>query len=286
MAPNSRLRPGFVRAGRLVLHDVRGGRGGPPIVFLHGIAQSGVLDWRFVLPTIARRRRVYAPDFPGFGFSQKPPARYGVPLFARSILRYLDARRLRRVVLVGASMGGRVALELAMHHPERVARLILVNSLGFGIARSPQLGVLTLPVVGDLAYTGLTGALLSMEGDRFRTVARRLGGDPDLLDDSQLDILRQVHQDPGAGFSHTRTARALALHSMDDLAPALARARLPMPIRFIWGARDTMFPLSQGLHAQSLLAGSKLTIIEGAGHAPELERPQTFLDALIPYLTD
>jgi pimeloyl-ACP methyl ester carboxylesterase len=286
MAPNSPLRSGYVSTGRLVLHDVSGGRGGPPLVFLHGLAQSGILDWRFVLPTMAGRRRVFAPDFPGFGFSQKPPARYGVPLFARTLVRYLDARHLKKVVLVGASMGGRVAIEVAMRHRERVERLILVNSLGFGLARSPLLGVFTLPVVGDLAYTGLAGALLSMEGDRFRSLTGRLGMLDDQLDDSQLDILRQIHRDPGAGYSHTRTVRSLALHSMDDLAPALARARLPMPIRFIWGASDTMFPVSQAIRAQSQLPGSKLTIIEGAGHAPELQRPQTFLEALGPYLSD
>lgn len=286
MAPNSRLRSGYVAAGRLALHDVRGGRGRPPVVFLHGIAQSGVLDWRFVLPTIARLRRVYAPDFPGFGFSQKPPVRYGVPLFARTTLRYLDARGLKKVVLVGASMGGRVAIEVAMRHPARVERLILVNSLGFGLARSPLLGVFTVPVVGDLAYTGLAGALLSMDGDRFRRLTGRMGVVQDMLDDSQLDILRQIHQDPGAAYSHTRTARSLALHSMDDLGPALGRAHLPMPVRLIWGAEDRMFPVSQAIRAQSLLEGSRLAIIEGAGHSPELERPQTFLDALTHYLTD
>lgn len=286
MAPNSRLRSGYVQAGRLVLHHVHGGRGRPPVVFLHGIAQSGILDWRYVLPTVARRHHVFAPDLPGFGFSQKPPLRYGVPLFARTTLRYLDARRLRKAVLVGASMGGRVAIEVAMRHPERVQRLILVDTLGFGFAHAARLGVFTVPVVGDLAYTSLAGALLSMEGDRFRRLAGRLGAAPDMLDDSQLDILRQVHQDPGAGPSHTRTARSLALHSMDDLAPALARARLPMPIRMIWGAEDALFPVSQAVRAQALLKGSKLAIIEGAGHSPELERPQTFLEALIPFLSD
>jgi len=286
MAPNSRLRSGYVRAGRLVLHEVRGGRGRPPVVFLHGLAQSGILTWRFILPTMARARRVYAPDFPGFGFSQKPPVRYGVPLFARTLLRYLDVRGLKRVALVGSSMGGRVAIEVAMRHPERVERLILVNPLGFGLARSPMLGVIGMPGLGDLAYTGLAGALLTMDADRFRTVAGRLGVIQDMLDDSNLEILRQVHRDPGAGYSHTRTTRSLALHSMDDLGPALARARLPMPVRFIWGAEDRLFPLSQGIRAQSLLAGSKLAIIEGAGHSPELERPQTFLDVLTHYLSD
>lgn len=237
-----------------------------------------------MLPTVARRRRVFAPDFPGFGFSQKPELRYGVDLFERTLVRYLDARRLGRVVLVGASMGGRVAMEVALRHPARVARLILIDPLGFGFPRAPFIGLFGTPVIGDLAYTGAASVLLGTDGDQFRTWAKRLRMSPDAFDDTRLDILRQVHSDPGAGFSHTRTVRSLALHSLTDMSPRLAGIRVP--VRFIWGAEDPMFPLAQALHAQASIPGSKLAIVEGAAHAPELERPETFLEALLHYLDD
>ncbi|MGH7910742.1 MAG: alpha/beta fold hydrolase [Candidatus Dormibacteraceae bacterium] len=281
-----RLRPGYLPVGRLVLHDIRGGWGRPPVVFLHGMGQSGILEWRYVLPAVARRRRVYAPDFPGFGFSQKPALRYGVPLFERTLVRYLDARGLKKVVLVGASMGGRVAIEAALRHPSRVARLILVDPLGFGLPHAPLLGLFGVPVLGDLAYTGMAGALLGMEPNRLRTLAARVGMPPDSLDDTRIDILRQVHADPGAGYAHTQTVRALALHGTDDVSARLAPLAPSLPIRLIWGAGDPIFPSSQGVRAQGLLPGSKLAIVEVARHAPQLERPETFLQALLHYLDD
>ena len=289
-APLAQMRSGFVPVGTgLVLHELAGGRGWGrwrrrPVVFLHGVGSSGILAWRYVLPVAGARSRVFAPDLPGFGFSMKPPLRYGVPLFERTLLRYLDRRGLKRPIVVGESMGGRVAIELALRHPERVGRLILVDSLGFGAPRAPLLGLLATPVVGDLAYAALQRAYLTLEPDRFRALAARLGMPTEALDDGHLGVLREIHQDPGAGYAQTTTLRSLALHSLDDVAPRLAR--LDLPIRLIWGSDDPMFPVEQGVRAQRQLPGSKLAIIEGARHAPSLERPETFLEALLHYLDD
>lgn len=280
----ARLRSGFVPVGNLVLHEVGGGRGRSPVVFLHGAGSSGLLEWRYVLPVVGGRRRVLAPDFPGFGFSMKPPLRYGIPLFERTLLRYLDRRRLRRPLLVGASMGGRVAIEFALRHPERVSRLILVDSLGFGMPRAPLLGVLAAPVVGDLAYGVLQSALGRMEPEALRNLASRVGMSTETLDDTHLGVLREIHQDPGAGYAQTTTLRSLALHSLDDVTPRLQS--LAVPIRLIWGSEDPIFPVGLAVRAQRRLPNSKLAIIEGARHEPQLERPDTFLEALLHYLDD
>jgi len=78
------LHEGYVKLGGLTLHHVYGGAGSP-IVFVHGLGSSGYIEWRFNLPHFARRHRVFAPDLPGFGRSDKPAsARYGIPYFARN----------------------------------------------------------------------------------------------------------------------------------------------------------------------------------------------------------
>src|SRR5207248_1854991 len=111
------LREGDVKLGGLTLHHTWGGSGSP-IVFIHGLGSSGYIEWRFNLDHFAARHRVFAPDLPGFGRSDKPAsARYGIPYFARSIDRYMANRRLRSATVVGTSMGGRVALELALAYP-------------------------------------------------------------------------------------------------------------------------------------------------------------------------
>src|SRR5919201_4922420 len=118
------LRSGFVHVESLRLHHTYGGLGTPAIVFVHGLGSSGYIEWRFNLPELARTHRVLAPDLPGFGKSAKPALGYGVPLFSRSIEGYLRTLRLRSGVLVGASMGGRVAMEVALHRPELVRKLV------------------------------------------------------------------------------------------------------------------------------------------------------------------
>ena len=84
------------------------------------------------LEKAAARHRVFAPDLPGYGRTDKPRARYTIPYFARFIQRYMDDRRIRSAALVGASLGGRVALEVALERPGLVRKLVLVNTLGLG----------------------------------------------------------------------------------------------------------------------------------------------------------
>src|SRR5216683_3070219 len=96
------IQPGFVDIGSLRVHHMHGGRGSP-VVFIHGLGSSGYMEWRFTLEPAAERHRVYAPDLPGYGRTEKPRARYTIPYFARFVERYIEDRGLRSVVLVGAS---------------------------------------------------------------------------------------------------------------------------------------------------------------------------------------
>src|SRR5919107_2659723 len=86
---------------------------GTPLVLLHALGESA-LDWRWVLPCLSRTHRVYAVDLPGFGYSGKPSAAYSPAFFARFVGAYLDALGLERAALVGNSLGGLVALRLAL----------------------------------------------------------------------------------------------------------------------------------------------------------------------------
>ena len=100
---------------------------GPPLVLLHALGESA-LDWRWVLPALTRTYSVYAPDLPGFGDSAKPLVDYSPTFFARFISGYLDALGLERAAVAGNSLGGLVALRLALSEPERVSALGLIDS--------------------------------------------------------------------------------------------------------------------------------------------------------------
>src|SRR5207253_5821638 len=138
--------------GALRVHHMHGGRGSA-VVFVHGLGSSGYMEWRQNLEATAARHRVFAPDLPGYGRTDKPRVRYTIPYFARFIRRYMEDRGLRSAALVGASLGGRIALEVALEQPKLVRKLVLVNTLGPGRpkARMAQLayGLVTIPRVGE-----------------------------------------------------------------------------------------------------------------------------------------
>jgi pimeloyl-ACP methyl ester carboxylesterase len=285
------LRSGFVQVGSLRLHHTVGGRGAPPVVFVHGLGSSGYIEWRFNLPSLAGSRRVLAPDLPGFGRSEKRSVRYGVPLFAKTLEGYLRALRLRPAVLVGASLGGRVVMELAIRRPEMVRKVVLVNALGLG---RPNLRfaypMLTLPRVGEAMLGLLRSGLQRSPGGSIRRLARRyLGSSGDLertMDDAYLAELRELHEAEGYHQAYLATVRSLARPASLLQGPQLvARLRQTgLPVLLVWGADDPLFPLEHAEKAHRDLPGSRLAVIEGAGHTPQAERPDEFNRILRSFL--
>ena len=170
------LQSGMIRLGDLNVHQLHGGRG-RPVLFIHGLGSSGYMEWRFNLEPTATRHRVYAPDLPGYGRTGKPKVRYTIGYFARFIERYMENRGLGSAVIIGASLGGRVALELALEKPHLAKRLVLVNALGLGRPR-PQMaqmayGLVTVPRVGEAVMRFTRSALRWAPPRTIRRVAGR-----------------------------------------------------------------------------------------------------------------
>ncbi len=277
--------------GALRVHHTHGGHGSP-VLFIHGLGSSGYIEWRFNLETAASRHRVFAPDLPGFGRSEKPRARYGIPYFTRFIQRYLEGRRLRSVSVVGSSMGGRIALELALQHPRLVTKLVLVNSLGLGRPKvRVSYGLVTIPRLGEAMMSVARDALRWAPSNMIRRVAARYSGaSSDLdrtMDDAYLDDLRELYAAKGYHDSYLATVRSLvtlrALFGGDhDVTGRLNE--LKVPVQLIWGADDPLFPLAHATEAHAMIKGSRLSVIEGAGHTPQAERPEEFNRVLHRFL--
>ncbi len=288
------LRSEHLQVGRLRIHHTFGGGGSGgavPILFIHGLGSSGYIEWRFNLPAFARTHRVLAPDLPGFGRSEKPRARYGIPFFARVVERYLEAQEIPEAAVVGTSMGGRVALELALEHPDRVSRLVLVNALGLGRPRVQfYYPLMMLPRVGE-AVMRLTREALHRAPPRYirRAAGRFVGMTADLertMDDGYLADVREMHAARGYGPAYLATIRSLvqpsALAGGHDLSDRLEA--IGVPVQLIWGADDPLFPLVHAERAHARLAGSRLAVVEGAGHTPQAERPAEFNRVLADFL--
>ncbi|TMC73121.1 MAG: alpha/beta fold hydrolase [Chloroflexi bacterium] len=290
--PPKTLHAGMLQMGSLRVHHMHGGRG-TPVLFIHGLGSSGYMEWRFNLEFAAARHRVYAPDLPGFGRTEKPRARYGVPYFTRFIERYMEDRGLRSAAVVGASLGGRVALELALRHPKLVRKLVLVNALGLG---RPNLqlsyGLMTLPRVGE-AFMKFAGDAVRLAPQRVirRVAARYAGSGGNLsrtMDDDYFTNLRELYAADGYPDAYLATVRSLvtpkALLAADyDMSRRLSE--LKAPVQIIWGADDPLFPVAHAARAHALIARSRLAVLEGAGHTPQAERPEEFNRVLDNFLS-
>jgi pimeloyl-ACP methyl ester carboxylesterase len=289
--PPRTLRSGFLQMGALRVHHTHGGRGSP-VLFIHGLGSSGYIEWRFNLEVASAAHRVYAPDLPGFGRSEKPRARYGVPYFTRFIERYMEGRGLRSAAVVGASLGGRIALELALENPRLVRKLVLVNTLGLGRPNvHVSYGLVTIPRVGEALMKVTRNALNWAPSQMIRRVAARyIGSSSDLnrtMDDAYIDNLRELYAAAGYHDAYLATVRSLMtpkalLGGQYDLTNRLNE--LKVPVQLIWGANDPLFPVAHATRAHSLIKNSKLAVIEGAGHTPQAERPEEFNRVLHKFL--
>lgn len=283
------MRGGYLTLDGLLIHHVYGGQGSPPVLFVHGLGSAGYLEWRFNLPVIGRAHRVFAPDLPGFGRSDQPPDGYGVPLFAQVIDQYMRARRLRPV-LVGTSMGARVALEVALRRPEAVRKLVLVNALGI-VRPNVQLfyPLMVVPRVGEGVLGLMREALHRLPPAAIRRYAQRYLGLPGdlnrIMDEPFLADMREMHATEGYPRAYTSTVRALA-RSESLLADALVSrlAETDIPVLLVWGEYDRLLPLERAREAHRRLPGARLEVIEGAAHAPQSEQPERFNRVLEDFL--
>jgi pimeloyl-ACP methyl ester carboxylesterase len=254
---------------------------GPPLVLMHALGENA-LDWRWVLPTLARAHRVYAPDLPGFGGSAKPPADYSPAFFERFLAAFLDTLGIERAAVVGNSLGGLAALRLALSDPPRVTALGLVDSAGLGREISLALRQLTLPGYGELAITWSKtppGAAVRAWGRVPLLFARRQQVPPEWLEEQY-----RLAQLPGF-----LEAALIALRAHIDLGGQrevlLDRLpRLKMPTLILWGACDRVVPPDQAREAAARLRWGSLELIADCGHLPHVERPDRFAAALDKFL--
>lgn len=265
---------------------MHGGRGSP-VVFVHGLGSSGYMEWRHNLDSVAAHHRVFAPDLPGYGRTDKPRARYTIPYFARFIERYMNDRGLRSAAVVGASLGGRIALEMALEKPQLVDRLLLVNTLGLGRPRvklaQMAYGLVSIPRVGEAVMRLTRDALRWASPKMVRRVATRYSGatkgSARAIDDAYIEDLRELYATEAFHNAYLSTVRGL-IHPRalagghHDVTARLNE--LKIPVQLIWGADDPLFPLAHAARAHSLIQHSRLAVIEGAGHSPQAERPEEF----------
>jgi pimeloyl-ACP methyl ester carboxylesterase len=254
---------------------------GPALLLLHGIAGSS-RTWRDVIPRLTDRFTVVAPDLMGHGQSQKPVGDYSLGAFASGIRDLLEVLDIDRASVVGQSFGGGVAMQLAYQHPEQCERLVLVDSGGLGREVNWMLRLMTFPGSEYVMPVIFPGFVRDWGDSLFRTINSsgvRLGR-----------IAEMWSAYASLAEAENRQAFARTIRSVIDpggqTVSAMDRLYLAssMPTLIVWGDRDDIIPVSHAYSAHEAVPGSRLVIIEGVGHFPQIEAPEQFVEALIDFI--
>lgn len=254
---------------------------GPPLVLLHALGESA-LDWRWVLPDLARTNHVYALDLLGFGGSGKPAVDYSPAFFARSVAAYLDALGVERTAVAGNSLGGLVALRLALSEPERVDALVLIDSAGLGREVAYALRLPTLPGYGEGAVAWGKTPLGAFQRAWLRVPL--LFGRPERVPAEWITEQTGIAQLPG--FMEATMSALRAQVDLGGQREVLVDrlSHLQMPALIVWGEQDRVFPVSQAREAVARLRQGTLDLIPDCGHLPQIERPELFVASLSRFL--
>jgi len=259
--------------------DVQSDPTGAPIVLLHGFASSS-LEFLRLAPLLAERRSVVAIDLLGFGFSERVPEPgdyYRTDGQAELVASVLDALGINRADVIGASYGGAVAGQLALNHPPRVRRLVLIDAQIYGQGNAGGEFVASLPFGLNRAVAWLTlgGGPLS---SRLLSAACHNPG-ACLGDDDLLDALRQPTQIVG----NVASLIAFSRSPRDQRLPAEIGG-ITQPTLIIWGEHDTFIPPADAERLAEDLPDARIQWIPEAGHVPHIERPIPVAAAILGFL--
>jgi pimeloyl-ACP methyl ester carboxylesterase len=272
------------------LHYFCGGSG-PPLLLVHGLGSSASVEFHYNLEPLAAHHQVFAIDLPGFGRSDKPILAYTIDLFVRAVSDLMATEGIERAAVMGVSMGGRVALGLALDSPEKVERLVLVDALGIGAPRRVlAYSILLTRGLGELTLRGTARALRQMNP----TMIRRFWGwylrRPNRVDTIWTDERIASHgtllATPAYRAAYLSALRSIAgMRQLRDGVVVQDRlTELRMPTLLIWGGHDHIFPASQAQVAIGRIPNGRLEVFDDSGHTPQMEEPERFNRLVLDFL--
>lgn len=254
---------------------------GPVLLLIHGMG-GGYENWREVIGPLARRYTVVAPDLPGHGASAPGSGDYSVGALAVGLRDLLLALGHERARLVGHSLGGGIAMQLAYQFPALAERLVLVSSGGLGPEVSLVLRAAALP--GSELWITASAWTASWLGP---AVGRGLAAVRFRPSPATIDVARGYASlsDPGRRAAFLATLRSV-INVGGQRIDASDRLYLTagMPTLIVWGERDSIIPVSHRERAHAAILGSRLEIFDGVGHIPQLEAPERFVAVLERFL--
>jgi len=265
--------------GRSVNYVDIGSGDATPVVFVHGLGGQWQ-NWLENIPRAAQERRVIALDLPGFGLSDMPRERISIPGYGRCVAALCDQLGLDRVALVGNSMGGFIAAEVAIQNPERVERLVLVSAAGItsaNVYRAPTALIGRIAVAVTAYSAPLDVRMAKRPVGRHAALALVARHPSRLAADMAYEGLIKGAGKPGF--------LAALMASVDyDFRDHLREISCPTLI--VWGENDSVISVRDAHEFERLIPDCRKLVMKDTGHVPMVERPIAFNDVLMEFLIE
>jgi pyruvate dehydrogenase E2 component (dihydrolipoamide acetyltransferase) len=255
-AAETGLEPATIEAaGRRIRYLEMGEGEGPPVLFIHGFG-GDLYSWQFNQEALAENHVTYALDLPGHGGSTKDlgSGQADVGALAAAVIDFTDAKKIAKAHLVGHSLGGAIALDLALNHPERVASATLVCSAALG----PEINM-----------TYIDGFMQARRRKQLQPVLEMLVADPAMVSREMIEEVLKYKRLDGVEAALNRIAGDAFAGGRQALELTGRLGELTVPVQVIWGKADQILPVS---HAEGLPASVSVTLLDDAGHMVHMEK--------------
>jgi len=251
---------------------------GPDIVLVHGFASS-TYTWEAIVPYLCERGyHVFALDLKGFGWSDKPAdAAYDPVSLMQEVNTWMDARGLTQAVFVGNSLGGAIAALMALEHPARISKLVLIDAAGYPMKS---------PMIIRLAHLPLAGSVMKLFFGPWvvRWNLKEVFSDDDRITEEKVTAYYDRLRTEKALEAQIAVARSLKLDGLEQYIKRISDIAANTLI--IWGQDDRWIPLDIGRRFTNDIAGSTLTVIPECGHMPQEEQPKRTAELIIDFIDD
>lgn len=245
---------------------------GPTVVLLHGLGGDST-NWMFTLPVLAKSFHVFAPDQIGFGKSDKPMIGYRVGTLVDFLDGFYRKVGITKATLVGNSLGGWTAMAFTLAHPDKVDRMVLVDSAGYSLGHGggPKPGRETLQALNPSTLAGTKVLLAAIFANKA------------MITDALAETFFTEHLRKGDGYTIDQFIDSI-LRDEDVVDGKLGAIKVPTLV--VWGREDLLVPLPLGNMLAADIAGSQSVILDRCGHVPQMECAAPFNAALMKFLSN
>jgi len=260
------------------------GQTGSPIVLLHGGGvDSALISWSEIIPMLAQRHRVIAPDLPGYGRSAKPKVEYSQKYYLDFLRKFLDSLQLEKTNLAGLSLGGGISLGFTLERPEHVDKLILVDSGGI-MSRLPYHKLTYFYVMSPL--NELSFWLFKVYPKMARLSLKAAIYDEQYITDELVELILQEMNDPFAGKAFRSWQRSEAEWNgiKTDYTGRLGEIRTPTLI--LHGDHDVTVPVFWAEQAHQSIPGSRYVLLKNRRHWALRDNPEEIVAIIEDFLAE